>query len=81
MEEECDVVQTVEYEERKPLDGVTCKAWLAVGHKTNKGQADEGVDGDDRGLMAEVYDIIMVDWQTWFGTLCVLLWLLFLIII
>ncbi|CAK6974038.1 coiled-coil domain-containing protein 141 [Scomber scombrus] len=37
-------------------------------------------DGD-RWLMAEVFDIISVDWQTWFGILCVLLWLLYLIVL
>ncbi|KAM3607774.1 uncharacterized protein V6R79_013751 [Siganus canaliculatus] len=37
--------------------------------------------GGDKWLLAEVFDIISADWQTWFGTLCVLLWLLYLIIL
>ncbi|XP_069388735.1 coiled-coil domain-containing protein 141 isoform X3 [Paralichthys olivaceus] len=32
-------------------------------------------------LVAEVFDLFSVDWQTWFGTLCVLLWLLYLILL
>lgn len=35
----------------------------------------------DKWSMAEVLDSISVDWQTWFGTLCVLLWLLYLIVL
>ncbi|XP_062258140.1 trichohyalin isoform X2 [Platichthys flesus] len=35
----------------------------------------------DKWLVAEVFDLIRVDWQTWFGTLCVLLWLLYLILL
>lgn len=35
----------------------------------------------DKWLVAEVFDIISVDWQTWFGTLCVLLWLICLILL
>lgn len=37
--------------------------------------------GGDKWLVAEVFDIISADWQTWFGTLCVLLWLLYLIVL
>lgn len=60
------------------MDGALCQAWLAAANKGNKEETDEA---EDRGLMAEVYDLIMADWQTWFGTLCFLLWLLFLIIV
>ncbi|XP_038575928.1 titin homolog isoform X2 [Micropterus salmoides] len=35
----------------------------------------------DKWLVAEVFDIISEDWQTWFGTLCVVLWLLYLIVL
>ncbi|KAK5610716.1 hypothetical protein CRENBAI_001053 [Crenichthys baileyi] len=35
----------------------------------------------DNWLVLEAFDIIMEDWSTWFGTLCVLLWLLCLILL
>ncbi|XP_072253877.1 uncharacterized protein [Leuresthes tenuis] len=35
----------------------------------------------DRWLVAEVCDIISVDFHSWFGTLCVLLWLLYLLLL
>ncbi|XP_068592421.1 coiled-coil domain-containing protein 141 isoform X2 [Cebidichthys violaceus] len=41
---------------------------------------DDG-DEDDEWLLAQVFDIITVDWHTWFGTLCVLLWLIYLILL
>lgn len=44
--------------------------------------AGNGCSGSgDTWLVAEVFDIISADWQTWFGTLCVLLWLLYLIVL
>lgn len=42
---------------------------------------DERQAAGDKWLVAEVCDIISADWQTWFGTLCVLLWLLYLIVL
>lgn len=42
---------------------------------------DAVVSSSDKWLVAEVFDIISEDWQTWFGTLCVLLWLLYLIVL
>lgn len=76
-EEEQVRAENQRHEEGKAMDGAVCEAWLAtVGAKESKIN-----DGEDRGLMAEIYDIMMADWQTWFGTLCFLLWLLFLIII
>uniref|UniRef100_UPI0037E93A2C uncharacterized protein ccdc141 n=1 Tax=Semicossyphus pulcher TaxID=241346 RepID=UPI0037E93A2C len=44
-------------------------------------QAAGNSSSGDKWLVTEVLDIINVDWQTWFGTLCVLLWLLYLIIL
>lgn len=35
----------------------------------------------DKWLLAEVFDIITEDWHTWLGTLCFLLWLLYLMIL
>ncbi|KAM4561414.1 uncharacterized protein ccdc141 [Fundulus diaphanus] len=35
----------------------------------------------DKWLVLEALDVIMEDWNTWFGTLCVLLWLLYLILL
>ncbi|XP_047457609.1 golgin subfamily B member 1-like isoform X2 [Mugil cephalus] len=40
-----------------------------------------GGGGDDGWLLVEVLDTIREDWQTWFGSLCALLWLLYLIIL
>lgn len=37
--------------------------------------------GCDQWLGIEVLDIISEDWNTWFGTLCVLLWLMYLILL
>ncbi|KAM4731730.1 uncharacterized protein ccdc141 isoform 2-T4 [Anableps anableps] len=37
--------------------------------------------GADKWLVLEAFDIIMEDWNTWFGTLCVLLWLLYVILL
>ncbi|XP_016517765.1 uncharacterized protein ccdc141 isoform X2 [Poecilia formosa] len=36
---------------------------------------------DNKWLMLEALDTIMEDWNTWFGTLCVLLWLLYLVLL
>lgn len=54
----------------------------AAGHHDSRQAAGNSCSssGGDKWLVAEVFDIISVDWQTWFGTLCVLLWLLYLII-
>lgn len=46
-----------------------------------KNHHDAVVSSSDKWLVAEVFDIISEDWQTWFGTLCVLLWLLYLIVL
>ncbi|KAK5889788.1 hypothetical protein CesoFtcFv8_013373 [Champsocephalus esox] len=35
---------------------------------------------EDSWLVSEVFDVLAVDWQSWLGTLCVLLWLLYLIL-
>ncbi|KAF3843811.1 hypothetical protein F7725_002660 [Dissostichus mawsoni] len=35
----------------------------------------------DSWLVSEVFDVLAVDWQSWLGTLCVLLWLLYLILL
>uniref|UniRef100_A0A665TSA4 Ig-like domain-containing protein n=1 Tax=Echeneis naucrates TaxID=173247 RepID=A0A665TSA4_ECHNA len=35
----------------------------------------------DQSLMDKVFDVISVDWLTWFGSLCVLLWLIYLILL
>ncbi len=43
--------------------------------------AGNSCSSSDKWLLAEVFDIISADWQTWFGTLCVLLWLLYLIVL
>lgn len=50
--------------------------WRPADNNGGGGKAD-----GDRWLVAEVFDIINSDWQTWFGTLCVLLWLLYLIVL
>lgn len=60
--------------ETSDSDGGSCDARAAD-------QQDAGRAAGDKWLMAEVFEIISVDWQTWFGTLCVLLWLLYLIVI
>ncbi|XP_035532529.1 uncharacterized protein ccdc141 [Morone saxatilis] len=52
---------------------------LAANHQDERRAEDNG--GGDKWLVAEVFDIISADWQTWFGTLCVLLWLLYLIVL
>lgn len=44
-------------------------------------RAAERKDSSDKWLVAEVFDIISEDWQSWFGTLCVLLWLLYLVLL
>ncbi|XP_055007016.1 protein suppressor 2 of zeste-like [Boleophthalmus pectinirostris] len=80
-EEELDAIaENQSCEEESVMDGALCEAWLTAGAKQDKNSTGDE-DGEDRGLMAEVYDIIMTDWQTWFGTLCFLLWLLFLIVV
>lgn len=80
QEEEKVRVENQRYEEGNATDGAVCEAWLAAaGTKDHKNNSND--EGEDRGLIAEMYDIVMADWQTWFGTLCFLLWLLFLIII
>lgn len=48
--------------------------WSAADNGSGRG------DGD-RWLLAHVVDSVRVDWHTWFGTLCVVLWLLVLIIL
>lgn len=53
---------------------------LYVGGASNHPRANSCSGGDKR-LMAELSDVIAADWQTWFGTLCVLLWLLYLIVL
>ncbi|XP_029283232.1 flocculation protein FLO11 isoform X2 [Cottoperca gobio] len=59
------------FPEASDSDGVLYEA-QAAGHHDCSG---------DTWLVAEVFDIISVDWQTWFGTLCVLMWLLYLILL
>ncbi|XP_071328802.1 coiled-coil domain-containing protein 141 isoform X2 [Trachinotus anak] len=50
-------------------------------HHDSQRTAGNSSSSSDKWLMAEVFDIISADWQTWFGTLCVLLWLLYLIVL
>lgn len=47
----------------------------------NQPVRDEDDEDDDEWLLAQVFDIISVDWHTWFGMLCVLLWLIYLILL
>ncbi|KAG7233598.1 hypothetical protein INR49_006813 [Caranx melampygus] len=49
-------------------------------HDDSQRTAGKG-SGGGKWLVAEALDIISADWQTWFGTLCVLLWLLYLILL
>lgn len=58
-------------------DGRLYKARAANHHDS---QRTAGCSSD-KCLVAEVFDNISVDWRTWFGTLCVLLWLLYLIVL
>lgn len=53
----------------------------AADHHDARPVAANSCSSGDKWLVAEVFDIITVDWQTWFGTLCVLLWLLYLIVL
>ncbi|XP_044072101.1 coiled-coil domain-containing protein 141 isoform X2 [Siniperca chuatsi] len=53
----------------------------AANHHGPRRAAGNSSSSSDKWLVAEVFDIISVDWQTWFGTLCVLLWLLYLIVL
>nr|XP_033933434.1 probable GPI-anchored adhesin-like protein PGA55 [Pseudochaenichthys georgianus] len=36
---------------------------------------------EDLWLVSEVFHVLAVDWQSWLGTLCVLLWLLYLVLL
>ncbi|XP_072300387.1 uncharacterized protein ccdc141 [Eucyclogobius newberryi] len=74
-EEEHAIVEKQICEERSAVGRALCETMPTAGAKRHKHNTDDG------GLAADVYDIIMADWQTWFGTLCFLLWLLFLIIV
>ncbi|XP_034417600.1 coiled-coil domain-containing protein 141 [Cyclopterus lumpus] len=49
--------------------------------RLNQPVDDDEDDDDDEWLLAQVFDIISVDWHTWFGMLCVLLWLIYLILL
>ncbi|XP_076603855.1 uncharacterized protein LOC143330952 isoform X2 [Chaetodon auriga] len=49
-------------------------------HDVRQPAANSCSSGDD-WLVIEVFDIISADWQTFFGTLCFLLWLLYLIVL
>ncbi|KAM6955110.1 uncharacterized protein PEZ65_000046 [Lycodopsis pacificus] len=53
----------------------------AADQREDDADEDDGGDDDDEWLLAQVFDIITVDWHTWFGTLCVLLWLIYLILL
>uniref|UniRef100_A0A3Q3JC78 Ig-like domain-containing protein n=1 Tax=Monopterus albus TaxID=43700 RepID=A0A3Q3JC78_MONAL len=46
-------------------------SWWVAGNSSSCGE---------KWLVAKVWDIISVDWQTWFGTMCALLWLFYLIL-
>ncbi|XP_023253042.1 coiled-coil domain-containing protein 141 [Seriola lalandi dorsalis] len=60
-------------------DGGINQARVANHHDSQ--QTASNSSSSDKCLVAEVFDIISTDWQTWFGTLCVLLWLLYLILL
>ncbi|KAM6978464.1 uncharacterized protein ccdc141 [Tautogolabrus adspersus] len=44
-------------------------------------QSAENSSSGDKWLVTDVFEIMSVDWHTCFGTLCVLLWLLYLILL
>lgn len=56
-------------------------SYEAASHHNVQQAAGNGCSSSDKWLLAEVFDILSVDWQNWFGTLCVLLWLLYLIVL
>lgn len=56
-------------------DGGLNEARAANCHDPRQAAGNSCSSGD------EWLDILSVDWQTWFGTLCVLLWLLYLIVL
>ncbi|XP_074551406.1 uncharacterized protein ccdc141 [Halichoeres trimaculatus] len=60
-------------------DGRSKEAWAAK-HQESLQPAGNSSSGDE-WLVTEVFNIISVDWHSWFGTLCVLLWLLYLILL
>lgn len=60
-------------------DGGLYKAQTANRYKCQRAARSNG--SGDKWSMAEVLDTSSMDWQTWFGTLCVLLWLLYLIVL
>nr|XP_046259696.1 uncharacterized protein ccdc141 [Scatophagus argus] len=64
--------------EASDSDGGLREARAAYRHDAQRAAANSS---GDKWLVAEVFDIITVDWQNWFGTLCVLLWLLYLILL
>lgn len=53
----------------------------AENHRDAQQPAGNSCSGGDDWLVVEVFDIISEDWYTWFGTLCFLLWLLYLIVL
>lgn len=54
---------------------------LHEGQAANHHEAVVATCSSNKWLVDEVFDIISVDWWTWFGTLCLLLWLLYLIVL
>lgn len=60
-------------------DGRSEEAWAAKHHESL--QAAGNSNRSDEWLVTEVFNIITADWHTWFGTLCVFLWLLYLILL
>ncbi|XP_041663032.1 uncharacterized protein ccdc141 [Cheilinus undulatus] len=65
--------------EASDSDGGLYEARAATRHESLKEAGNSS--GGERWLVTEVLNIISVDWLTWFGTLCVLLWLLYLILL
>ncbi|XP_070832697.1 centromere-associated protein E-like [Chaetodon trifascialis] len=53
----------------------------AANHHDVQQPAGNSCSSGDDWLLIEVFDIISADWQTFFGTLCFLLWLLYLIVL
>ncbi|XP_058509205.1 golgin subfamily B member 1-like [Solea solea] len=51
------------------------------GGASEKRAAAHGDSSGDRWLLSEVFDVMSKDWLTWFGSLCVLLWLLVLVLL
>ena len=50
-------------------------------HRAATLQATHSNHSSEKWLVGEVYDIISLDWNTWFGTLCVLLWMLYMVLL